>query len=235
MTTYLNYYERHALDAVANTVRRFRSPVLLVDCGADVGVYARLLLHRGVQPTDIITVEPNSRTFPILKANLAGLVSNVICFNGAVGDTRGRGGLQTPDYDPNQDRAAFITMTDEGDIEVETVDHLAINTAGSSVVLKVDVEGAELEVIRGATETLRKAEDFVVQFEAHPAVAARSANDPMECLKHLISLGAKHWLCSVEETGEIFTDVTPDRPFFEVMSDAHIYDVVASTQPLQAP
>lgn len=125
-------------------------------------------------------------------------------------------------------------MNGQGDIAVETVDHLAIDATELSVALKIDVEGAELDVIRGAIATLRKAENFVVQFEAHPVVAARCAIDPIECLKLLISLGAKHWQCSVEETGEVFIEITPDKPFFELMSDAHVYDVVASTQPLHA-
>ncbi|MFM2129806.1 MAG: Methyltransferase FkbM domain, partial [Pseudomonadota bacterium] len=96
----------------------------------------------------------------------------------------------------------------------------------SVLALKIDVEGEELAVLEGAARTLARAPGFVVQFEAHPGVMARSGIDPSRCLAELARHGATEWTACCEKTGDVTQAFSPDRPFFDQVK-REIYDVVA--------
>ena len=69
----------------------------------------------------------------------------------AVADFAGRGRMDSPDWDPS-DHARYLVPADDGDVDVLRVDDLPVEP-GAPVVLKIDVEGGELAVLRGARET----------------------------------------------------------------------------------
>jgi hypothetical protein len=81
---------------------------------------------------------------------------------------------------------------------VITIDSL--NVRGGDIALKLDIEGGELEALKGAAETIVSARECVVTVEAHPVVAKRVGQDPVECLQFLESL--RHFQFLVAETGE---------------------------------
>jgi hypothetical protein len=120
-----------------------------------------------------------------------------------------------------------VILIDWDDLPVmaETIDQLQLD-AITTVVLKIDV-GEELGVLQRGATTLRQSNAFVVPFEAHPAVAARTRIDPRECLALLRSLGAEHRVAFCERSGEMMSNLSPDRPFFEQVRADDIYDVVA--------
>lgn len=121
----------------------------------------------------------------------------------AVGDVGSFGTLVTPDYDASC-YARFISPG-EGDIKIATIDSLG--RADSNIALKIDVEGSELEVLRGAQRTIAAAQNVVVTFEAHPAVARRIGRDPISCMQFLN--GIRPFQFVVAETG---VHLSPDRP-----------------------
>ena len=219
-------YERRALDAVVAGAQEFLSQPLLIDCGADTGLYTRLALFRGLSPHRTIAIEPNTRTFDVLRRNVDQF--DVQCVHGCVGAKPGIGTLVEPSYDP-QDRAGYL-QPGIGDIEIHTVDDLVAQMgAGSNcIVLKIDVEGSELDAICGAAETLSTASQWIVQFEAHPTVSRRSGIDPIECLAKLITLGGASWISCEEDSGSTFPGLRPELPFFDQLPGDRIFDVVVS-------
>jgi len=56
---------------------------------------------------------------------------------------------------------------------------------GKVVVLKVDVEGSEFEVLKGAEEFLRTADEFIITFEVHPQVIKRTNQQPSTIIQFL--------------------------------------------------
>lgn len=226
-------YEREALLAVLAAAAEFTQPPILVDCGADIGVYSRLLLYRGLRPAHLFCVEPNSRSYAVLEHNLRRVNVPRTLFHGGLADRAGFGALETPEYD-SQDRAGFVRPGD-GDVELTTADRLLEPFSGRPLVLKIDVEGAELDVLRGAARSLAQAPGFVVQFEAHPTVATRNGADPIECLQFLIDAGARSWVCCEEASGRRFEGLRPDTPFYAQMPTDRILDVVVSTSDAALP
>jgi FkbM family methyltransferase len=223
----LRGYEPDAIALFAASIRGAWGPVTLIDCGADIGVFARLVLAKGVSISSLIAYEPNAIPFQILRMNLSGLRVPTDLRNAAVSSTSGQAWL-VMDATEECDHGAFLGSPSQAGLPVttETIDQLQLD-ANATVALKVDVEGEELRVLQGAAMTLRQCNAFVVQFEAHPMVAARTGIDPRECLALLRSLGAERWVAFCERSGEIVSDLSPDRPFFDQVRVDDIYDVVA--------
>jgi FkbM family methyltransferase len=223
----LRGYEPDAIAFFVACLRGTQGPVTLIDCGADIGVFARLVLAMGARISHLIAYEPNANSFQVLRMNLAGLSVPTDLRNAAVSSTSGRMWLVT-DTAEECDHGAFLGSPSQAGLPVttETIDQLQLD-AITTVALKIDVEGEELAVLHGAATTLRQCHAFVVQFEAHPTVTARTGIDPRECLALLRSLGAEYWVAFCERSGEIVTDLSPDGPFFEQVCADDIYDVVA--------
>jgi FkbM family methyltransferase len=202
-------YEAPAIALLAAEIGGRPGPVTLVDCGADIGLISALLLDRCPNVTRVIAFEPNREAFPILKANVERLCPAGECHETAVSDFSGRAELRSP-RPGTTGHARFIVACAEGDIPVMRVDDLEVDP-GHGLLLKIDVEGAELGVLRGAVHTLGSAAWFVVLFEAHPEVARRTGIDPIECVRLLRSLGACRF--QIAESPEIH--LVDDRPFFD--------------------
>jgi FkbM family methyltransferase len=223
----LSGYEPDAIAFFAASLREVRGPITLIDCGADIGVFTRLLLAKGVGISRAIAYEPNPISFQILRMNLSGLRVPTDLRNTAVSSTSGESWLAMSTNEV-YDHGAFLGSSSQAGlpVRVETIDQLQLD-ASATVALKVDVEGEELHVLQGASMTLRECNAFVVQFEAHPTVAARTGIDPCECLALLRSFGAKRWVAFCERSREIVSDLSSERPFFEQVRVDDIYDVVA--------
>jgi len=182
-----------------NTFCRAVAPlnmVTLFDCGADIGTFSSLVCHRTEQIAKIFAFEPNLDVHEFLQRNLSNLPVPSQMIPKAVSNFNGRGLLERADYDPS-DHARFL-LPGDGPIEVTTID--SMNVRDGDIAIKLDVEGGELNTLKGAVETILSARQCVVTVEAHPAVARRTGQDPIECLLFLKSLRPFHFV--VAETGE---------------------------------
>jgi len=94
-----------------------------------------------------------------------------------------------------------------------------------SVVIKIDVEGGEAAVLRGAAHTISAVPNVIVVIEAHPDVVRRTGIDPVECLRFLSSLRPFQFV--VSETG---STLQTDRPIFDQISADQVYNVIARSQ-----
>ncbi len=217
----LEGYERAAVAAFAAAIEAAGGPTVLVDCGADVGIYSRVLLARVRDVKKVIAFEPNDRSCAMLRRNLAesSVPSEVHC--AGVLDAPGFGTLHGERY---KSHGNFVERADSGGIRLCTVDGLDL-PADHVLALKVDVEGGELAVLRGSAKSLAKARKFAVQFEAHPDVSTRTGGDPIECVRLLASIRPCRWL--VAERPDVA--LSADRPFFEQVPRGTVYNVIASS------
>jgi len=134
-----------------------------LDLGAHVGFYALLAGHAN-PAGKVYAFEPMPVTFARLRANIAlnGL-PNVVAVNSAVGGAKGVAefyhgptdipcscGLSPDIFAPGSEVSSFEVL-------VTTVDDLVREEGLQGVgLVKIDVEGAELDVLRGMAETLRR-------------------------------------------------------------------------------
>jgi len=175
---------------------------ILFDCGADIGIFTAGVCAHSDAITSVIALEPNPDALPILQRNMAALPFAARAVASAVADFTGSGKLESPAYD--SDYTARFLVPGDGPIDVTTLD--SFERFAGNVAIKIDVEGGEMEVLRGAGETIRSSACCVIALEAHPLVVKRTGRDPVECLRFLSSI--RPFRFTVSETRE---DLPLDR------------------------
>jgi FkbM family methyltransferase len=188
-------YERRLIHSFCRLLNPL-SDVVLFDCGADIGTFSALVCSQTSSVARVIAFEPNPDVAEYMKRNLSQLQVSSLAITKAVSCFEGSGRLEAPDYDAS-DHARFLVPCN-GPLEVVTIDSFGVR--GGNVAIKIDVEGGELEVLKGAAETISSARTCLVTVEANPRVAARTKRDPVECLRFLQALRPFNFV--IAETAE---------------------------------
>lgn len=153
---YFGLYDLGELRYVARHLRT--DPRDFVDVGAHVGVYtvrAALELRGSAR---VLAFEPNpaarAQLLENVRLNGAG---NVVVSDAAVGATGGRASLHvpaTPDPSFSSLDAGRFAEGEPVEVEVTTVDDAVARHGIAPAFVKIDVEGREVDVVRGMERTL---------------------------------------------------------------------------------
>lgn len=160
---------------------------VVVDAGANIGVHTLLMSRQVGDRGRVYAFEPQQTIFEILCANLAlNGRKNVSCRCAALGDTAGQIVVPPVNYDVESNFGGLgLGSYQSGQtVPVVTIDSLDLPRCD---LLKADVEGMELAVLRGAARTIE-------QF--HPILYVE--NDRIESspalIEYLLALGYKlYW------------------------------------------
>jgi FkbM family methyltransferase len=149
---------------------------LLVDVGANMGYFSLLWASANAQ-NRVVAFEASPRVAKLLSGNVArnGLGDRIAVVGKAASDAAGTVRFATgPDQQTGWGGIQPEDQRDEPDgIEVEAV-RLDEELAGQSIaVLKVDVEGADAMVLRGAEKLLRERRIGRIFFEQNPERAGK--------------------------------------------------------------
>ncbi len=130
---------------------------IAVSCGAHVGTWTKLLSARFAR---VIAVEPAADTFEALQANMRTFgCTNVDCLNVAVGATRGLVSMAIDARGEALANTGARYTTAGGAIPLEVIDDWNLPTLG---FLKLDVEGSEVDALKGAAFTLQRCRPIVL-------------------------------------------------------------------------
>jgi FkbM family methyltransferase len=140
----------------------------IVDVGANIGVFA-LRIEAQARGARVHCFEPGSAARETLERNVAanGVGEFVAIYPFAVSDHRGT--VELTRTDSPMHRSMFVNDYAQGDAEtVETLplaEAIALTGARRVDLLKVDVEGAEIEIVEGMDESdWDKVDRAVVEF-----------------------------------------------------------------------
>ena len=166
--------------------RTLRPGMVVVDVGANLGIYT-LLAGRGVGPAGrVVAIEPDPTTFELLAANVArNAMSNVSLLRCAVAAEPGTMSLYRVPGHPalaSLSRSNARSTAERVDVEVTTLD-AALSELGIERinVLKLDAQGAEIDILRGARETISRARPTMF-VEYWPAGLSGMGHEPEELL-----------------------------------------------------
>lgn len=216
-------YEAECIEFITDKLSRRSAPITLIDCGADVGLISARFAASSSDISHIIAFEPNQNIFPYLQHNIHSLPVEGVPYNSAVADFSGQAILERPHFGDTP-HSAFIVPDEKGDISVKTIDSLALNKI-ATLLLKIDVEGAEISVVRGAHQTLLNSDEFIVVFEAHPLQTQRTGIDPMQVISYLRSIHP----CRAQITEKPDLRLEYDQPFWQQVPQRDIYNICVYT------
>ncbi len=142
-----------------------------VDIGSNIGYTASILARRSGPNGRVYCFEPHPDIFRRLERNISQWRLPVIARNVAVSSEEGTAELRVPRYFPGNQGTASLAMAPSGaaqgiTVQCATLDAMA-DIKGPISVLKVDVEGHEPAVFRGAMQRLARGEIRDIVFEDH--------------------------------------------------------------------
>jgi len=135
-------------------LRQYISPKsVIIDIGANIGNHL-VFFGKFCNASKIIAFEPNPILFPILERNIVlnQLDKKTTIHQVAIGSQKGKGVLlgDNDNKDPSYTNKS-LEINSEGEIKIAPLDDLVHDKVD---LLKIDVEGLELEVLKGASQII---------------------------------------------------------------------------------
>ena len=152
----------------------FGAGVVAIDCGANIGVHtvewAKLMYEWG----EVIAIEAQERVYYALAGNI--IMNN--CFNAralwaAVGASSGEIGVPVPNYfSPSSFGSLEIRQSPNNEFIGQTIDYENLQITRMVTIdelnlrrldlIKIDIEGMEMDALEGAKSTLEKCKPIVL-------------------------------------------------------------------------
>lgn len=143
---------------------------LFVDVGANLGYFSLLAcaLNRHQDDFAVVTIEPNAALCRLIKISFE--LNQFDCaelIEAAAGREAGCGYFQVQDNLSSNGRAVLEAgSASDGAVRVEFVridDLVQYSTVTGSILIKIDVEGGEVDALAGATEAMRHGAVFMCE------------------------------------------------------------------------
>lgn len=186
------FYEIDLLEYISN-IRKFFQPEnsITIDVGANIGNHS--IYFESFICDHVIAIEPNSEVLPILIKNLRLNTNNYTIYENALGEEESVGRIILPENSKKNNGMTKIECFMKNDGTNNTIKILTLDSIiddwkqknpcqGCVSMIKIDVEGMELAVLKGAQNTIRK-------YRPHLFIEAATLTEFNELNHYLNSLG----------------------------------------------
>ena len=152
--------------------RAIRPGAVVLDVGANVGVFTILLARWAGPVGHVYAFEPDPETLHPLQEHLAlnGVRDRVTTLPIAVSDRTGLAILYTEPHSTENtlcDQHPRLRAAQAVEVPLTTIDTFCAEQTVTPTLIKVDIEGFEVHALRGARETMLRHRPIVV-VEVHP-------------------------------------------------------------------
>ncbi|MDO8505535.1 MAG: FkbM family methyltransferase [bacterium] len=200
-------------DSLANVIKYLRKDGLgrhlnIIDVGANLGLFT--VAFSQFENVDVFAYEPFPESFAYLKENVErNQLKNVAIYNYGLFDENITKSIGSPKLDAHRNRLTRLlkyfdkeetgckSMYHSTDVESINVqckradECRELNTLDSIDIVKIDVEGAELNVLRGFEDLLKRHKP-VLRVEFNPVSFKSSGIDPGDIIRFLLAIGYTH-------------------------------------------
>ena len=198
-----------------------------LDCGANIGYWSIFASERITEPRRVVAVEPGAHTFGRLLDNLELNDRRFTCVQAALESESG----QDVDFLTERGHAGARIKPDDYEIgekkvhieRVKTItiddlcqQNLSTNFSGP-LIIKLDVEGAEVAALKGAITTLRERRVLLIYEDHGSDLSCRTSQfvfDELGFEIYLVDDGIIHNIGSVEEIRAVKTNPFTGYNFF---------------------
>jgi FkbM family methyltransferase len=208
---FLGEYET-VISRFVEAVIRDHSCKIFVDAGANFGWYTTLFAKHAGKEGYVHAFEPVPSTFDNLQRNfdLMGRPANVKLNNLALGEAKSKAFINVFPGEPlghaslsNHDRSESIQFA----CDLVTLDeYLKVNNVGDVDFVKVDIEGAELNFLKGAESLFHQPKPPVVLMEMALNQTNRFGYLPNDLIQFL-QAHADYQFMKIDETNEILVEI----------------------------
>jgi FkbM family methyltransferase len=159
----------------------------VIDVGANIGFYS-VLLSRHLASGRLVAVEPTPAAQRRLRRNLElnGVVGKVIVFEGAATDAPGMVTINS--VEGAEEYSSIHNVDQSCEVPATTIDLLTRELTLRPGLIKIDVEGFEEQVLKGATDTLRTWRPIIVS-ELSDFLLRRNGTSALAIVRFLQELG----------------------------------------------
>jgi FkbM family methyltransferase len=167
-----------------------------VNVGANIGIFTVLLADLINKDRKVLAVEPTPLAFGYLVNNLKrnNLTNKVVLYNGVCCDTPGGYNLNTIEGKEEFSSLGESYMNNihgnvvQIKVQGETLDHLVNTFDLDPGIVLIDVEGAEMKVLKGASEMIAKYRPIIIS-ELVDEFLIKQGNSSEEVVSFLKKLG----------------------------------------------
>jgi len=176
------------LERLGNLKRIGFEPSVIFDCGASVGYWSWEVgkLYPGAK---IVAVEPNPKVTPKTRELLMKMAVQPVIEECAIGAEDGEAFLNVWDNEETKMSGSSLKEHVQGDprdkvaVALKTIDTISDEHGLRPDLVKLDLQGYELEALKGAGEVLKSAEVFIIEFGCLQAYVERATpNDLMKLM-----------------------------------------------------
>lgn len=190
---------------------------IAVDVGANDGYYTLIMARLAGKNGRVISIEPDKEAFMWIKKSIAkNKYENIKAYNAAASDTNGKckmylgkvTGWSSLVYDKQSTKNEAVETS-----SVRLDDLLSKEDKKNVSVIKIDTQGSELKVIRGAKQIIRQSRGIRIIMDAGDLKTQNERDELMNILRKegFVILEINNGMKEIQQTTEDTTSIYAER------------------------
>ena len=239
---YMNPHDAILLSAAAlNSFEPFMTEIFekelkegdtVVDLGANIGYYTLLASRLVGKQGKVYAFEPDPKTYNSLIRNIElNKYSNVVAVQKAVTNKVGTAKFfvnDNPEFDTLYQPVNHNTFIE---VETETLDRFFQDKDDIISVIKMDIEGGEMDAILEMGRVINQNKNLKLFVEFGPALIKRAGHSPEEFLHKLLSYNFQIYF--IDEKGKRLKYISNPAELMEICEHLGGVELLVSRQPLE--
>ena len=182
-------YEKNETNFVKDSVNKGD---IVIDIGANIGYYTLMFAKLVGDTGKIYSFEPDPRNFLILEKNIQiNGYNNIILEKKAVSNKLGKSILYVNENSAGSSMHKPNNVVNQIDVDLITLDNYFEVNSITPDFIKIDIEGYELNALKGMESILQSSDKTKIMIEYNPLTKKELNSDPMNSLAFLSELGFK--------------------------------------------